>query len=76
MVLLLVFRRWKELGVAIVLNNVWPSALTDLLALESCGLVSSSQGLKFAWWWATAPMKELVKKGRGSGMTWTGLGIE
>ena len=32
-----------------------------MLALESSG---------------TALMKELVKKGRGSGMTWTGLRIE
>ena len=42
-----------------------------MLTLEFSGLNSSSQGLKFVWWWGTAPMKELVKKGRDSGMTWT-----
>ena len=48
----------------------------DVLALESYGLSSSFQELKFVWWWGTAPMKEMMKKGRGSGMTSTGLGIE
>ena len=33
------------------------------------GLSSNSQGLKFVWWWGMVPMKELVKKGRGSGKT-------
>ena len=39
-----------------------------MLALESCGLSSNSQGLKFVWWWGTAPIKELLKKEIGSGM--------
>ena len=34
-----------------------------LLVIESCGLRSSSQGLKFVRWWGTASVKELMKKG-------------
>ena len=25
------------------------------------------------WWWGTAPLKKMAKKGIGFGMTWTGL---
>ena len=48
---------------------------SDALALESDELSSGFQGLKFVWWWGMAPMKELVGKGSGSGMTWTELWI-
>ena len=55
-------------GVAILLNDVWHSAV-----LKS-GYVSSRilwikfkfQRLKFVWRWGTAPMKEMVKKEIGS----------
>ena len=30
-----------------------------MLALESFVLNSSFEGLKFVWWWSTAPMKEI-----------------
>ena len=44
-----------------------------MLALEFSGLNSSFQGLNCVWWWGTVPMKEMVKKEIGFGMTWTGL---
>ena len=55
-------------GLAILLNDVWDSTVIDFY-----GLISGLHGLKFVWWWCTALMKEMVKKGRGSGKTWTGL---
>ena len=58
--------------VAILLNDVWHSAVIK------SGYVSSRIlwiKLKFVWWWGTAPMKEMVKKGIGSRMTWIGLWI-
>ena len=48
----------------------------DVLALESSGLNSGFQGLRIAEWWGVAPMEEMVKKWRDSGMTWTELEIE
>ena len=47
-------------GVTILLNDVWHSVVIDF------GLSSSSQGLKFVWWRGITPMKEFMKKGRGS----------
>ena len=35
-----------------------------MLALKFSGLNSSFKGLKFVWWWGTAPIKEMVKKDR------------
>ena len=61
-------------GVTILLNDVCNSAVIDFRCVSSRFL--DSQGLKFVWCWGTAPMKELVKKGRGSGITWTGLWTE
>ena len=58
-------------GVAILLNDVWHSAVVK------SGCVSSRVlwiKLKFMWWWSTAPMKEMVKKGTDSGMTLTDSG--
>ena len=59
--------------VAILLNSVWHSAVIDFgfVILESSGLNSSFQELKLLWWWSMAPMKEMVKKWIGFGMTWT-----
>ena len=62
-------------GVAILLNDVWHSVL-DVLAVEYSGLISSFQGLKFVRWWCTTPMKEIMKKGTDSGMTWIGFWID
>ena len=42
--------------------------MSDLLALESYGLSSGFQGLKFVWCEVATKMKEMVKKGRDSGM--------
>ena len=53
-------------GVTILLNDVWHSAV-----IESSGLNSSFQGLKFLWLWSMTPMKEIMKEGISSGMTWT-----
>ena len=67
MVSLPVFKRYKRAreGVAILLNDVWHSAVMDflgVLALESSGLYKGFQELKFVRWWVTEPMKEMVKK--------------
>ena len=64
-------------GVAILLNKVWNSAVVDFecVSSKSFGLNSSFQGLKFVWCWGTSPMKDMVKKGIGSGTTWTRLWI-
>ena len=65
-------------GLAILLNDLWHSAVIDfdVLALETSGLNSNFQVLKFVWWWGMAPMKEIGKKVTDAGMTWTGLWIE
>ena len=34
----------------------------ECYALEFSGLNSCFQGLKFAWWWDTAPMKDIMNK--------------
>ena len=61
-----------------MLNDVWHSAVIDFGCVSSkiSGLISSFLRLKFGSVWGSAPMKEMVKKGRGSGMTWTGMKIE
>ena len=63
-------------GVAILLNNVWYSAVVDFGCVSSriSGLNSRFEGLMFMWWWGMAPMKEMVKK-KMSGTTWAGLWI-
>ena len=58
-------------GVAILLNDVWHSAVVDFGCVSSYGLNSSFQWLKFVWWWDTAKIKEVVKKLTDSRMTWT-----
>ena len=58
-------------AVAILLNDVWHSAVIDFGCVKSRNL-----WLKFVQWWGAAPIKELVKKGRGSGITCTELWIE
>ena len=58
-----VFRRTRE-EVAILLNNVWHSAVVDFV------LAPEFSGLKFVWWWGMTPMKEI-----GSRTTWRGLWI-
>ena len=65
-------------GEAILLKAVWHTMVIDFRCVSSRILLISSgfQGLKFVWWWGTVPKKERVKKGRGSGMTWTRLWIE
>ena len=60
---------------AVLLNDVWHNAVIDF-GCVSCGLSSSSEELKVVCLWSTGPMKELVKKGRGSRTTLTGLWIE
>ena len=64
-------------GVAILLKDVWQSAVVDFGCVSSriLGLNSSFQGLKFVWWWGMATMKEMVKKRADSGMTRIGLWI-
>ena len=65
--------------VAILLNDVLHSAVLNfgcVLAQEFFGLNSSFQGLKFVWWWGTDPVKEMIKKGKGSVTKWTGLWLE
>ena len=65
-------------GVAVLLNDLWYSVVID------SGYVSSKilyikfkfSRVKVCVVWGTAPMKDMVKKGRGSGMTWTELQIE
>ena len=62
-------------GVAILLNDVWHSAVVDF------GCVSSRTFLiKFKFSrvkvCVVVEMKEMVKKEKGSGMTWAGLCIE
>ena len=60
-------------GMAILLNNVWHNALIDFGRASSrirCIKFKFSR-VKVCVVVGTAPMKELVKKGRGSGMTWT-----
>ena len=44
-----------------------------MLSLEFSGFNSSFQGLRFVWWWGTAPVKEMVKKEIDFRTTWTGL---
>ena len=65
-------------GVAILLNEVWHSVVIDFGCVGSrvWWISLNSQWLNFMWWWGMAPMEKMVKKGRGSGMTWTGLWIE
>ena len=65
-------RVWE--GMAIFMNDVWHSAwlALDVLVLESYGLCSSSQWLNSV----LALLKEMLKKGRGFEMTWTGLWTE
>ena len=69
-----VVERARE-GVAVLLNDVWHSTVLNMgvLAQELYGLNSIFQGLKFMWWWGTAPMKERMKKEIGFGTTRTGL---
>ena len=49
---------------AIILNAVWHSVVIDFGCVSSriYGLISGYLGLKFVWWWGTAPVKEMVKK--------------
>ena len=63
-------------GVAIMLNDVWHSAVVDFGCVSSriLWIKFKFQGLKFLWWRGMAQMK-MVKQGIGSGMTWTGRWI-
>ena len=65
-------------GMAILLNNMWYSGVINFGSVSSrilCIKFKFSR-VKFVCWWGTAPMKKLVKKGKGSGIPWTGLSIE
>ena len=41
--------------------------------LVYCELSSSFEGLKYVLLWCMTPLKEIMKKGRCFGMTWTEL---
>ena len=47
-----------------------------VLALDFSGLNSSFQGLKFVWWWGTAPMRETVNKDRTGLWITSGMDID
>ena len=55
-------------GVAVLLVDVWHSAVVKdgcvSPRLYFSVLNSSFQGLKFLWWWGTAPMKQRVESAR------------
>ena len=63
-------------GVEVLLNDVWHNAVRDFGCVSSriLWIKFKFSRVKVVWWRGTAPTKELVKKGRGSGMTWIGLG--
>ena len=65
-------------AVAVLSNDVWHSTVIDFgcVSLESYGLRSSFQGLKYLVVVGYDPTEGDVKQKRGSGMTWTGLWIE
>ena len=52
-------------GVALLLNDVWHSAVIDFGCVSSriLWIKLSFQGLKFVLWWDTAPMEELGRMG-------------
>ena len=58
-------RAWEE--VATLLNDVWHGAVVKFGCVSSRILwikFKGFQGLKFVWWWGTAPTKEMVRKRR------------
>ena len=63
-------KRARE-GVAVQLSDVWHSAMIDFECANSRVL-----WIKFEFSRVKVCVVELVKKGRDSGMTWTGLWIE
>ena len=51
-------------GVAVLLNDVWHSAVVKYGCVSSriLWIKFKFQGLKFVWWMGTAPMREMMKK--------------
>ena len=62
-------------GVAVLLNDVWHSAVVKYRCVSSRILWIKLKFSNLVWWWGTAPVKEMVKKEIGSGMTWARLWI-
>ena len=60
--------------VAILLNNVWHSAVVNFGTVRSriLWIKFKFQRLTIVWWWGTAPVKKMMKKGTDSGTTWRG----
>ena len=62
-------------GVVTLLNDVWNNVVIDFGYVSSriLWIKFSFSMVKVCVVGVTAKLKELVKKGRGSGMTWIGL---
>ena len=64
-------------GVAILLNDVWHSAVVAFLCVSyrTIWIKFRFSRVKVCGVVGTVPMKEMMKKGTDSGTTWTGLCI-
>ena len=61
---------------AVLLTDVWYSGVIDggCVSFRILWIKFKFSGLRFVWWWwGTAQMKEMVKKGRFSELSWTEL---
>ena len=69
--------RGKE-GMAILISDLWYSVVIDFGCVSSTApwVKFKFSGLKYVWWWGIAPLMGMLKKGRGSGITFTWLWME
>ena len=63
---------------AVLLNDVWHSAVMSLGCVSSriLWIKFKFSRVKIVWWYDMALMKEMKKKGRGTGMIWTELWVK